>query len=117
MSDEQQQYLEAWQREAVLYIEKHHSTTGALPSDSDIIDYLRFLKFKVNSLHIDELKNNDLFKASMQSRGISLDDNKLSQRQMAAASVMLNLTDRRSDEKKLRDIGVGTEEFTNWMQD
>jgi hypothetical protein len=111
------EFLEDWQREAVLFIEKHHSTTGAMPEDDDIIEYLRFLKFKINSLHIDELKENELFQASMRSRGLNLDSRKLTQRQMAAASAMLNLTDRRSDEKKLRDIGVSTEEFSNWLQD
>jgi YesN/AraC family two-component response regulator len=115
----EQQFLKDWQREAVLFIEKHHNTTGAMPSDDDIIDYLRFLKFKVNSVHIEELKNSELFQASMEVRGLTFNDepNKLTAKQMAAASVMLNLTDRRSDEKKLRDIGVSTEEFTNWLQD
>jgi hypothetical protein len=119
------EFLEPWQREAVLFIERQHSTTGAVPPDNDIIEYLKFLKFPVNSEHIDNLKDNKLFQASMQSRGIVVNTNEdgqlmdvktLTQRQMAAAAIMLNLTDRRSDEKKLRDIGVSTEEFSTWMQ-
>lgn len=125
MTADEQQYLDEWQRDAIYFIERHHSTAGSIPRDSDIIEYLKFTKgHPVNSLSIDSLKENPLFKASMESRGIVCNYGEgelwkvtqLSQRQMTAASLMLNLKDRRSDEKKLRDIGVSTEEWTNWMQ-
>jgi YesN/AraC family two-component response regulator len=111
-------FLEPWELEAVLYIERIHSSTGALPGDDDILEYLRFTKkfTGINAVSIDNLKNSELFKASMDARGIT-EIGLITQRQMAAASVMLNLTDRRSDEKKLRDIGVSTEEYSNWVQD
>lgn len=117
MSDEKK-YLTAWEIEAISFIERVHSVTGAIPPEDDIIEYLRFTgKFDgVNAVAIDLLKKDPLFKASMASRGIVLDSSSLTQRQMAAASVMLNVIDRRSDEKKLRDIGVSTEEFSTWMQ-
>jgi hypothetical protein len=35
---------------------------------------------------------------------------------MAAISVMTNLVDRRSNEKKLRDLGIASEEWSNWIQ-
>lgn len=114
-------YLEDWQLDVVLMIEKHHSTTGTIPGDADIIDHV-----KVSYTALAHLKANPLFKASLESRGIvvnyDLDSElknvtKLTPRQMAAASVMMNLVDRRSNEKKLRDIGVSTEEWTNWLQD
>lgn len=108
-------FLEPWQIDAVNFIEKRHSTTGGLPDNDAIIEYLNFLKHRVNNQHIEDLKENPLFIASMKSRGINFEDYIITSRQMAAASVMLNLTDRRSDEKKLRDIGVSTEEFSNWM--
>lgn len=108
-------YLEEWQIDAVNFIEKQHNTTGGVPTPSAIIEHLRFLKHKINEHHIEALVENPLFIASMQSRGINLKDNVITARQMAAVSVMLNLTDRRSDEKKLRDIGVSTEEYTTWM--
>lgn len=116
-SEDVKTYLENWELDAVLFIERHHSVTGAVPSDDDIIEYLKFTKKYqgINTISIDNLKENKLFKASLDSRGIVLDEH-LTPRQMAAASVMMNLTDRRSDEKKLRDIGVTSEEFTTWMQ-
>lgn len=126
MSDDNQ-FLENWERDAVLYIEHVHSVTGAVPTNSDIIEYLRLTKgHPANSASINALKDNKLFRASMDSRGIVLNykedeelghTTSLTQRQMAAASVMMNMADRRSDEKKLRDIGVSTEEWSNWMQD
>jgi hypothetical protein len=109
------EYLSEWQIEAVNFIEKQHNTTGAMPTNQAIIDHLRFLKYGVTNQDLEKLKENPLFMASMQSRGINLQDFVITQRQMAAASIMLNLTDRRSDEKKLRDIGVSTEEFSTWM--
>lgn len=115
MSDED--FLPDWQIDAINYIERHFNISGAPPPDADILEYLKITKKYPNvSLgDIRELKKSSLFKKSLQSRGIELEAD-LTQRQLAAASVMLNLTDRRSDEKKLRDIGVSTEEFSTWMQ-
>lgn len=123
---EPQKFLEDWQLDVVNYIEKVHSTTSTIPSDSAIIEYIRenYISFS-GTLELDNLKINPLFKASLESRGLivnySLDAefyqvNALSSRQMAAAAVMMNITDRRSNEKKLKDIGVSTEEWTNWLQ-
>jgi hypothetical protein len=126
MINEEPQTLNEWQRDAVYFIERHHSIAGAVPKDDDIIEYLKWTKGHqgINTETIEVLKANPLFRASMESRGIvcnygegplwQVDD--LTQRQMAAAAIMLNLKDRRSDEKKLRDIGVSTDEFTSWMQ-
>jgi hypothetical protein len=117
MSDESEiDYFKPWQLDVVLFIERVHSVTGALPVDSDILEYLRLnKKHQVTLGQLEELKTDSRFKLSLNSRGIPV-DKELSPRQMAAASVMLNLTDRRSDEKKLRDLGISTEEFANWMQ-
>lgn len=111
----EQEFLEPWQRASVNYVEHIYGMTGALPDDGDILKYLKLLKFnEVTKDALDSLKSNKLFAASMESRGIPT-DNFLSAKQLAAVATMLNLTDRRSDEKKLRDIGVSTEEFSAWM--
>lgn len=111
----QQEFLEPWQRDAVNYIERIHSTTGAMPGDDDTVSYLRLLRHDVNEEDVNGLKENPLFQASMQSRGIDLNSYFISARQLAAVSAMLNLVDRRSDEKKLRDLGISTEEWSTWM--
>lgn len=120
------EFLEPWQNDAVYFIERHHSVTGAVPKDDDIIEYLKFTKNhpNINVVSIDILKSSKLFKASMESRGIVCNYGEgelrhvydLTQRQMAAASLMMNTMDRRSNEKKLRDLGISTEEWNNWIQ-
>lgn len=111
----QQEFLEPWQRDVVNYVERIHSTTGAMPADDDTISYLRLLKHDISEQELDALKTNPLFEASMQSRGIELNDYFINARQLAAVSAMMNLVDRRSDEKKLRDLGISTEEWSTWM--
>lgn len=110
--------LEDWQKEAVLFIERYHGVAGVVPSDSDIIEYLKITKGfnHVNSVSMLNLRENEFFKKSLNARGIPVDNSSLTSRQMAAASLMLNVVDRRSDEKKLRDLGISTEEWSTWMQ-
>lgn len=111
----EQEYLEDWQRAVVNYVEHIYGMTGGFPSDDDTLKYLELLKYEsVTKDALDALKSNKLFSASMESRGISA-DNFLSAKQLAAVAAMLNLTDRRSDEKKLRDLGISTTEFSAWM--
>lgn len=122
----EEKFLSEWVRDAVHFIERHHSITGAIPKDDDIIEYLKFTKNhpNINIISVDSLKENHLFKLSMESRGLVLNYgpgelrhvNSLTQRQMAAASLMMNTMDRRSNEKKLRDLGISTEEWNNWIQ-
>lgn len=114
-------YLEDWEREVVLFIEKYHAVGGVAPSDNDIIEYVNNFTDSDEILTEDglsTLKNDFLFQESMRVRGIIVDqgsvNKNLTPRQMAAVSVMLNLIDKRSDEKKLRDIGVTTEEWATW---
>jgi hypothetical protein len=123
-------FLEDWELNVVLIIERHHSMSGAIPSDDAILELIntgqraKRAEFKTIS-DLTQLKSNPLFKASLESRGIVVnydpdkalrDVNTLTPRQMAAAAVMMNLADRRSNEKKLRDLGISTEEWANWLQ-
>lgn len=116
-------YLEDWERDVVFYIERIHATTGQIPSDRDILEYLNITK-KHNVDSLESLKLNPLFRASMESRGINFniaagDLNAalgLTDRQQIAVAAVLNMADRRSDEKKLRDLGIATEEWSNWIQ-
>lgn len=118
-------FLKDWQLGVVLFIERHHSMTGNIPGDSAIIDYITKNYEPIGDVALTLLKCNPLFKASLESRGIVVNYNpdkqlrdvaELTPRQMAAVAIMTNLVDRRSNEKKLRDIGVSTEEWSNWIQ-
>jgi hypothetical protein len=110
-----QSFLTDEQLDLVFYIERFHSSTGNAPSDSQI--RARFANVTAEDLA--EFKLNPLVLRSMGARGIPFPDpgEKFSQRQMAAAASMLSYIDRRSDEKKLRDIGVTPREWAGWLQD
>ena len=112
------EFLEDWEREVVFYIERYHSIHGIFPDDDKTLNYLLALEFEINREQLLALKNDYLFQESMKVRGLealSYTAGQFSARQMHVAAVMLNITDRRSDEKKLRDLGVTTEEWSNWM--
>jgi hypothetical protein len=125
-SDSEPEFLADWQREIVFYIERYHSTVGDIPSDSDILEYMRLTKkYTLRSEDVESLKTNELFLKSMASRGLVINTGPgelrlvtgLTSRQMEAIATIQNYIDRRSDEKKLRDLGISTDEWSTWMQD
>jgi len=116
------EYLEDWEREVVSFIERYHAVGGVAPGDSEILDYVNDfcdVEEELTEDGLEALKNDFLFQESMRVRGIIINEgsvNKnLTPRQMAAVAAMLNLIDKRSDEKKLRDLGIHTEEWATWM--
>jgi hypothetical protein len=114
-------YLTEIERDLVIFIEKFHSMTGIPPEEVAMEDYLKSIGYNVTPVAIKEMLDNPLFKKSMDSRGIILGSEyktgKLTVRQMTAAQVMTNIFDKRSDAKKLSDIGVSTTEYAGWMQE
>jgi hypothetical protein len=68
---------------------------------------------------MEAFKTNPLVLKSFKARGITYPPaiDKFTDKQMHAAVVMLDLIDRRSDEKKLRDIGVTSRQWATWLQD
>ena len=116
------EFLKDWERDAVLFVEKYHAVSGKVPDKNEISQYVTMLKRygEISEEQVDTLFNDHLFKESMRVRGIELSNDPLAKnltaRQMAAAAAMLNLVDRRSDEKKLRDLGIRAEEWATWMQ-
>lgn len=100
--------------EMVFFIERFHGTYGNAPSD-DVLHR----RFDVGSAELEEFKIHPLVQKSFAYRGIVYPSrqDRLTDKQMAAIGVMLNYVDRRSDEKKLRDIGITTREWTTWLLD
>lgn len=109
-----QNFLTDVELDLVFFIERTHSSNGSAPTDSQII-----ARFGISADELAAFKVNPLVLRSMAARGIPYPNpaDKFSQRQMAAAATMLSYTDRRSDEKKLRDIGVTPREWAGWLQD
>lgn len=110
-----QNFLTDNELDLVFFIERYHSSAGIAPDDAKIRQ--RF--DNVSDEFLANFKTNPLVLRSMAARGIPFPDpgEKFSQRQMAAAATMLSYVDRRSDEKKLRDIGVTPREWAGWLQD
>lgn len=99
----------------VLYIERHHATNGEAPTNKQLMERFR----GINQKWLDDFGANPLVLKSMGARGIIFPaaGDVLTQRQMAAVAAMLAYTDRRSDGKKLQDIGVTSREWAGWLQD
>lgn len=110
----QQNFLTDVELDLVWFIERTHSSNGVAPTDSQIT-----ARFDISAEELAKFKANPLVIRSMEARGVPYPNpaDKFSQRQMAAAAAMLAYTDRRSDEKKLRDIGVTPREWAGWLQD
>lgn len=104
------------EREVILFIERFHSENGVVPTDEQVVDYLNAIGVQCD---LDELKEDPRFLRSMDIRGIDirLKYGQLSAKQMAAVSIMMSYIDRRSDEKKLRDLGLSPKEWAAWLQD
>lgn len=116
----------------VYFLDTIHGWRGDYAPDSEILNHFRLLAGKpkddidyhpmIDKQRLEEIKHEPLFRQSMIARGhsqylVPTRGLGFTQRQMMAASIMLNIKDRRSDEKKLRDIGVSTAEWTTWLQD
>ena len=99
----------------VFFIERFAATNGQAPTDAEIKRRFR----NIDDDFLIGFKRNPLVQKSFKARGIvypAMAD-KLTDRQMHAVAAMLDPYDRRSDEKKLRDIGIGTREWAMWLMD
>lgn len=112
--EEPQKYLTSSELDIVFYIERYHATTGDAPTDKKILS-----EFKISPQDLTEFKENPLILKSMEARGIPYPNpsDKFTPTQMAAAAAMLDPIDRRADEKKLRDLGITTRQWSTWLQD
>src|SRR5690349_8517787 len=114
MSDSVDSFLNDRQMEMVFFIERHHALNGEAPSKEQMHE-----RFELFDGEYDTFAKHPLVKKSMKYRGISFPAAKdvLTAAQMTAIAAMLDYTDRRSDEKKLRDVGITTRQWTTWMLD
>lgn len=99
----------------VFFIERFHASNGAAPTDAQVNQ--RFTGLTPDFFR--QFKANPLVQKSFKARGImypAMEDT-FTPEQMHAAAAMLDLIDRRSDEKKLRDLGVTTRQWATWLQD
>lgn len=107
-------YLSDRQMDVVFFIERYHALEGKVPTSQIIHD-----RFELFEGEYESFTRHPLVAKSMKHRGITFPaaEDVLSPEQMSAIAAMLDYTDRRSDEKKLRDVGITTRQWTTWMLD
>lgn len=98
----------------IFFIERFHASTGSAPTDAQLNQ-----RFNLTPELLAGFKANPKVLKSLKHRGINYPhaEDKFTAEQMHAASVMMDLVDRRSDEKKLRDMGITTRQWSQWLLD
>lgn len=101
--------------DVIFFIERFAATNGRAPRRGEIDQRFTGL----DDDFFDAFENNPLVQKSFKTRGIVYPpmQDKLTDEQMHAIAAMLDPYDRRSDEKKLRDLGVTTRQWATWLLD
>lgn len=107
-------FLSDAELDLVLYVERFHASMGTAPNDEQLK-----ARFSLTHETIEAFKANELVKKSFAARGILYPpaEDRFTPEQMHAAAVMTDLVDRRSDVKKLGDLGISTRQWSTWLQD
>jgi hypothetical protein len=107
-------YITDMDLELIQYIERFHASMGIAPTDAQLNQ-----RFELPKGALDQFKTNPLVLKSFKIRGIIYPspEDAFTPEQMHAAAVMTDLIDRRSDEKKLRDLGITSRQWATWIQD
>lgn len=100
--------------DVIHFIERFHASMGETPTDQQIAD-----RYELPKDFLKGFRSNSLVLKSLATRGIiyPAPKDRFTPEQMHAAATMMDYTDRRSDEKKLRDLGISTRQWSAWIQD
>lgn len=101
--------------ELVFFIERFAASNGYAPTKAQVEQ--RFTGLPDD--WYETFQSNPLVQKSFANRGIIYPpaEDVFTPEQMHAAATMLDVYDRRSDEKKLRDLGITTRQWAQWMLD
>lgn len=99
--------------ELMQFVERFHGSTGAAPTDAQIA-----ARYHLTEGVLEAFKANPLVQKSFKYRGIIYPaaEDIFTSNQMHAADAMTDIYDRRSDAKKLADIGVTTRQWSTWLR-
>lgn len=114
MTDSLSATLSDVEMDLILFVERFHASVGESPTDVQINQ-----RFNLDPETFEAFKQNPLVHKSFAIRGIQYPSAKdvFTPEQMHAAAVMTDLVDRRSDSKKLADLGITTRQWSTWVQD
>jgi len=96
-------------------IEQHWNEYGNVPTG----DKLVYMKAVDNLEQYDNLMKTEFVQRALDVLGIKIDSDLeiLTPQQLAAVPVMFDFHDGRSDIKKLRDLGISSQTWQNWLKD
>lgn len=97
------------------YLEQHWNEYGNLPTGQKLVD----LNICRDLETYETLINSDYIVNALNVLGIQTDPalQMLTPQQLAACQVMFDFHDGRSDIKKLRDLGISSQTWANWLRD
>lgn len=105
--------------ELLAFMEQEYLLNGAPPTKDRVLATGLF-----SSQQYDKALKSSSFRTALLDRGISLrglagtpGGGVLTEEQLVAANVMLDLTDNRSRKKKLMDLGIPTTRWEGWLRD
>lgn len=99
----------------ITYLEQHWNEYGNLPTGEKLIS-LNIIK---DLEEYERLINSDFVVNALDVLGIKTDPDlqMLTPLQLAAVQLMFDFQDGRSDIKKLRDLGINSQTWANWLRD
>jgi hypothetical protein len=99
-----------WVKKVLPWVETFWHDKKRYPRDEELIQKFGFTKNQLLQMHTSKF-----YKNCLKDRGISLSENAdLSERQVAAISLITNFSDTRSTQLKMVSIGVTEEELNGW---
>lgn len=101
------------QRQLLSYCEQQWMLHGRLPTPQVLCT-----KFKLKPSTLNEWLGSEIFKQNFEARGIpTIHANELTSSQVTVINAMLNLSDTRSERKKLSDLGISARVWEGWKRD
>lgn len=100
------------ERQLINHCEMEWFLKGSLPTPDELQT-----KFNLGPKRLNAILQNDLVKKSFEGRGIPIIEGRtLSAEQITAINTVLNTTDKRSQSKKLADMGISAAKWNGWKQ-
>lgn len=98
-----------WCKKVLPWVELFWHQKKRYPLDEELVQKFGFTKTQLLQMH-----NSKYYDRCLKDRGITREDRDLSERQVAAISVITNFSDQRPTSVKLVSIGVSEEELNGW---
>lgn len=101
------------QRSLLSYCEQQWYLRGKLPTPQVLCE-----KYRLKPSTLNDWLQSEVFKQNFEARGIpTIHANELSVEQLTVINTIMNLSDTRSERKKLADMGISAKQWEGWKRD